>query len=183
MAYPRLGCLVLTSQFYCLALSECLLFSVQPGARSSTTVADWRRLRACRRSSPGNAGDFGRCHHPGLRDGPAWSSFARYCLWRPSESRSSAPRPPAPGQCGRRTPAGLGAVDAARARCAASPGRWVGLSLGLVNHILGQAVQQVSLPADFVEYPAGLGRIGLGRPAQRDCLGSPDGVQGCLQVI
>ena len=59
----------------------------------------------------------------------------------------------------------------------------VGLSLGLVDHVLDQVVQQVSLPVDCVEEPAGLGRIGRGRPAQRDCRGSLDGVQGCLQVI
>ena len=58
-----------------------------------------------------------------------------------------------------------------------------GLSLGLVDYVLDQAVQQVSLPADCVEYPAGLGRIGRGRPAQRDCRGPLDGVQGCLEVI
>ena len=59
----------------------------------------------------------------------------------------------------------------------------VGLGLGVVNHVLDELVQQCSLLADGLEEVAGLGRIGLGRSAQRGCGGFPDDVQGCLQLI
>ena len=58
-------------------------------------------------------------------------------------------------------------------------GGCIGLSLDRVD----QVVQEVNLPVDCVEEPAGLGRVGRRRPAQRDCGGPLDGVQGCLEVI
>ena len=62
-------------------------------------------------------------------------------------------------------------------------GGCIGLSLDRVDQVADQVVQEVNLPVDCVEEPAGLGGVGRGRPAQRDCGGPLDGVQGCLEVI
>ena len=62
-------------------------------------------------------------------------------------------------------------------------GGCVGLSLDRVDQVVDQVVQEVNLPVDCVEEPAGLGRVGCRRPAQRDGCGPLDGVQRCLQVI